>query len=74
MFGRPGDDGEIPPDLELVRLAFPRRVYTQSHVDYLVEVVQAVFANRERIEGFEIVEAPPVLRHFSARFQPLALT
>lgn len=57
--------------LELVRLAIPRRVYTQSHIDYVVEAVLEVFARRERLRGLRIVEAPAALRHFSARFDEL---
>jgi len=70
MFGRQPDGSEKPADMELVRLAFPRRVYTQSHVDYLAEVLLHVYALRERIRGVRIVEAPSVLRHFSARLAP----
>ncbi|MGZ3405914.1 MAG: tryptophanase [Polyangia bacterium] len=59
------------PAMELVRLAIPRRVYTQSHIDYVVESVAEVFADRERLRGLRIVEAPPVLRHFTAKFAEL---
>jgi tryptophanase len=73
MFG--GTDPETgdfrPAMLELVRLAIPRRVYTQSHMDYVVECVGEVFAKRESIRGVRIVQAPPVLRHFTATFEPL---
>jgi tryptophanase len=71
MFGRQPDGSEKAAPLELVRLAFPRRMYTQSHVDYLAEVLLHVGGLRERVRGVRIVEAPPVLRHFSARFEPL---
>jgi tyrosine phenol-lyase len=54
---------------ELLRLAIPRRVYTQSHIDYVVEAILEVNANKDKIRGLEIVEAPPFLRHFSARFR-----
>ncbi|MCA9253257.1 MAG: tryptophanase [Phycisphaerae bacterium] len=54
--------------MELVRLAIPRRVYTQSQIDYVIEVIQEVHAKRDEIRGLKIVEAPPVLRHFTARF------
>lgn len=70
MFGRQPDGSERPADLELVRLAFPRRVYTQSHVDYVAEVVLHIGTLAERIRGVRIVEAPPVLRHFTARMAP----
>jgi tryptophanase len=57
---------------ELLRLAIPRRVYTQSHIDYVVEAILEVSARKGEIRGMEIVEQPPFLRHFSARFRPLA--
>jgi tyrosine phenol-lyase len=56
---------------ELLRLAIPRRVYTQSHIDYVVEAILEVSARKEQIRGLEIVEEPPFLRHFSARFRQL---
>jgi tryptophanase len=56
---------------ELLRLAIPRRVYTQSHIDYVVEAILEVNAAKDRIRGLEIVQAPPFLRHFSARFRQL---
>jgi tryptophanase len=56
---------------ELLRLAIPRRVYTQSHIDYVVEAILEVSARKQEIRGMEIVEQPPSLRHFSARFRPL---
>ena len=56
--------------MELVRLAFPRRVYTQSHVDYLAEALIYVNEIKARIQGVRIVEAPEALRHFSARMEP----
>ncbi len=58
---------------ELLRLAIPRRVYTQSHIDYVVEAILEVNQAKDRIRGLEIVEEPPFLRHFSARFRPAAL-
>jgi len=70
MFGRQPDGSEKPAAMELVRLAFPRRVYTQSHVDYIAEVLLHIQSLRHRIRGVRIVEEPPVLRHFSARFAP----
>ncbi len=70
MFGRQPDGSEKPAAMELVRLAFPRRVYTQSHVDYLAEVILHVNSMKERIRGLEIASAPPTLRHFSARLAP----
>jgi tryptophanase len=56
---------------ELLRLAIPRRVYTQSHIDYVVEAILEVNQRKQEIRGMEIVEEPPYLRHFSARFRPL---
>ncbi len=56
---------------QLLRLAIPRRVYTQSHIDYLVEAILEVSARRSEIRGFEIVSEPRFLRHFTARFRPL---
>ncbi|MBK6712957.1 MAG: tryptophanase [Chloroflexi bacterium] len=70
MFGQQPDGREIPAAMELVRLAFPRRVYTQSHVDYLAEVILHVNSMKEQIRGVRIVASPPVLRHFSARLAP----
>jgi tryptophanase len=72
MFGRQPDGTERPAELELVRLAFPRRVYTQSHVDYLAEVLLHIATLADRIRGVRIVEAPPVLRHFTAHMAPVA--
>lgn len=71
MFGRQPDGSEQPAPMELVRLAFPRRTYTQSHVDYLAEVILYVHARREQIPGYEIVWQAPVLRHFTIQMAPL---
>jgi tryptophanase len=71
MFGRRPDGSEHPAPLELVRLAIPRRTYTQSHMDYVVEVVAEVAADAERLRGLRITSEPPALRHFTARFEPL---
>lgn len=73
MFGRrdPETGEEQPADRELLRLAIPRRVYTQSHIDYVVEAILAVWARREAIGGYRIVEQAPFLRHFTASFAPL---
>lgn len=71
MFGRrdPATGAESPAPMELVRLAMPRRVYTQkSHVDYVVEAIVNVWNRCEAVRGYRIVEQAPVLRHFTARF------
>ncbi len=70
--GRDPDTGEmVYPALELVRLAIPRRVYTQTHLDYVVETCKRVYAKRESLRGLRIAYEPPMLRHFTARFEPL---
>jgi tryptophanase len=73
MFGRtdPATGAFQPAMLELVRLAIPRRVYTQSHMDYVVECIAEVFAQRDSIRGVRIVQEPPMLRHFTATFEPV---
>lgn len=72
MFGQHPDGSETPAAMDLVRLAIPRRVYTQSHVDYVGEIVAEVAAARDRLRGYRIVSAPRMLRHFTARFAPVA--
>ena len=71
MFGRHPDGTETPAAMDLVRLAIPRRTYTQSHIDYVIEVVRWVAEHRQDLRGYRIVEEPPALRHFTARFAPL---
>lgn len=73
MFGRrdPETGEEHPAPMELVRLAVPRRVYTQSHVDYVVEAILEVWARRDAVRGYGISEQAPFLRHFTARLQPV---
>jgi len=73
MFAHPDPQtGEmIYPSLELVRLAIPRRVYTQSHLDYVAETLSKIAARRKKIRGFKFTYAPELLRHFTARFEPL---
>ncbi len=73
MFGRrdPGTGAETPAAMELVRLAIPRRVYTQSHIDYVVEAILNVHARRHEVRGLRFTEQAPFLRHFTARFEPL---
>ena len=72
MFGKYDADGKtIPAPMELVRLAIPRRVYTQSHIDYVAEVIIEVFKRREKIKGLQITFETPLLRHFTAQFKQL---
>ena len=73
MFGRTdATTGEFEPaKLEMVRLAIPRRVYTKSHIDYVVECIESVYNKRKNLKGMRIVKEPPVLRHFTAVFEPL---
>ncbi len=75
MFGKKSQDGgEIPAPMELVRLAIPRRTYTQSHMDYVIEVILEVVKHADALRGLRIVEEAPWLRHFTARFEPLSAT
>jgi len=71
MFGLRPDGTEAPAAMDLVRLAIPRRTYTQSHVDYVIEVVTDVASRASSLPGYRIVEQPAQLRHFTARFEPL---
>ncbi|NND32889.1 MAG: tryptophanase [Saprospiraceae bacterium] len=72
MFGKyDASGGLIPAPHELVRMAFPRRVYTQSHFDYMVEVVLNVWGKRSELSGYLIEKEPPFLRHFSAWLKPV---
>jgi len=73
MFGKTdADTGKmIPAPLELLRLAIPRRVYTQSHVDYSAEVINVVFEKRHSLQGLRMTYAAPFLRHFTAQFEPI---
>ncbi|NOZ13678.1 MAG: tryptophanase [Acidobacteria bacterium] len=73
MFGKkdPETGSEIPAEMELVRLAFPRRMYTQSHFDYAIEVIIETYGDRDRARGLKIVWEPPFLRHFTAKFSPV---
>ena len=72
MFGRHPDGSERPAALDLVRLAIPRRTYTQSHIDYVIEVCAEVAANAADMTGYRITDEAASLRHFTARFAPLA--
>ena len=71
MFGLRPDGSERPGAMDLVRLAIPRRVYTQSHIDYVAEAVLEVAARRDTLRGYRIVSAPKTLRHFTAILEPL---
>jgi len=71
MFGRRPDGTEEPAAMDLVRMAIPRRTYTQSHIDYVIEVVAAVADRASELPGYRIVEQPAQLRHFTARFEPV---
>jgi len=71
MFGQQPDGSEKPASMELVRLAIPRRVYTQSHVDFLAEAVIHVFHHRHALRGYKITSQDRVLRHFTAHLEPL---
>ena len=72
MFGHTREDGtQEPGTMDLVRMAIPRRVYTQSHMDYVIEAIRYVFERREKLGGFKIVDEPPALRHFTCGFEPI---
>lgn len=72
MFGKYDEEGKlIPSQMELVRLAIPRRVYTQSHIDYVAEVIIEVFNKRNEIKGLKIIEESSTLRHFTARLETI---
>ncbi len=71
MFGKYDHNGKlIPASMELVRMAIPRRVYTQSHIDYVAEVLCEIKTKRDKIRGVKIIEEPKFLRHFTAKFAP----
>src|SRR5665213_3592731 len=72
MFGRQPDGSEVPAALDLVRLAIPRRTYTQSHIDYVIEVCVHVARGAGELTGYRIVDEPATLRHFTATFEPLS--
>ena len=70
MFGRQPDGSEQPASMDLVRLAIPRRTYTQSHIDYVIEVCEEVARRAAELPGYRIVDQPQLLRHFTASFEP----
>ncbi len=71
MFGRKPDGSEVPAAMELVRLAIPRRTYTQSHIDYVIEVCAEVLKRAPSLTGYSIIKEPPSLRHFTSEFAPI---
>ena len=72
MFGKEDENGKhLAPPMELVRLAIPRRVYTQSHIDYVIETLIEVHENREKLRGYQITYQSPLLRHFTAGLSPI---
>lgn len=71
MFGCQPDGSEKPAAMDLVRLAIPRRTYTQSHADYIVEVFEELAEIRETLKGYSIVKQPNLMRHFTCQFAPL---
>jgi tryptophanase len=74
MAGKYDENGNlVPATLELVRLAIPRRVYTQSHMDYVIETMQYIMKHRESARGIRITYEPKYLRHFTAHFKPIEL-
>ena len=72
MFGRQPDGTEQPAPMDLVRLAMPRRTYTQSHADYIIEVFEEVAEQLPRLKGLRIVKEPRMLRHFTCEFETLS--
>ncbi|MCP4314913.1 MAG: tryptophanase [Hyphomicrobiales bacterium] len=71
MFGRQPDGSENPAAMDLVRLAIPRRTYTQSHFDYVIEIFEELHGIREQLTGYEIIWEPKLMRHFTCKFKPL---
>ena len=71
MFGRQPDGLEVPASMDLVRLAIPRRTYTQSHIDYVIEVCELVASRADELPGYRIVKEPKALRHFTSSFEQL---
>lgn len=71
MFGKTQNNKFVPAHWELVRLAIPRRVYTQSHIEYIIEIFGTLKKKKPNIKGYEIIYEPPFLRHFTCRLRPL---
>jgi tryptophanase len=72
MFGRKPDGSEQPAAMDLVRLAIPRRTYTQSHADYMLERIEQIVGEKDKLRGMRIKWEPPAMRHFTAKFEVLA--
>jgi tryptophanase len=72
MFGTYDDEGKlVPAAMDLVRLAIPRRVYTQSHMEYVIEVFEEIIKRKDQAKGIKIIYEPDFLRHFTAKFEPI---
>jgi len=73
MFGEVNSETgiETPSDMELVRLTLPRRTHTQSHIDYVIEVMRDIYQSKDELEGYKITKQTAFLRHFSAEFTPI---
>ena len=71
MFGRKPDGSEEPAAMDLVRLAIPRRTYTQSHADYMLERIEQIVGEKDKLRGMRIKWEPPAMRHFTAKFEVL---
>jgi len=72
MFGKYDENGKlIPAPMELVRLAIPRRVYTQSHIEYVIETFKEILKTKNEVKGHKITKEPQFLRHFTSHFKPL---
>ena len=73
MFGMQPDGTEKIVQMDLVRLAIPRRTYTQSHADYIIEIFEDLAKIKTQLSGFEITQQPKLMRHFTCRFKPLPM-
>lgn len=71
MFGRHPDGSETPAAMDLVRLAFPRRTYTQSHADYMIEVFAEMVKTKDSLRGYRITWEQKIMRHFTCKFEPI---
>lgn len=70
VFGKRDQDGiEQPALMDLLRMAIPRRVYTQSHIDHVIDTIEKVWRRREQVQGLELIYQAPSLRHFTARLR-----